>query len=119
MKMDNQEFEKFIEELYNSFEKYGIPRRVATTIISEAIYVRESSIANDKETKAIADDREKLYGPPPTKGSDEEKVTKVVRSQILYGSPPPSKEVMVNPVEQMLYGPPPIDTEIDEGKKRK
>ena len=38
MKMDNQEFEKFIEELYNSFEKYGIPRRVATTIISEAIY---------------------------------------------------------------------------------
>ena len=103
MKMDNQEFEKFIEELYNSFEKYGIPRRVATTIISEAIYARESSIANDKETKAIADDREKLYGPPPTKGSDEEKVTKVVRSQILYGSPPPSKEVMANVIWTTSY----------------
>ena len=118
MKMDNQEFEKFIEELYNSFEKYGIPRRVATTIISEAIYVRESSIANDKEIKAIADDREKLYGPPPTKSSDGEKGTKVVRSQILYGSPPPSRKVMENPVEQMLYGPPPIDSESNKGKKR-
>lgn len=113
MVLNNDDYDLFVEELLNSFERNGITRRLGTTIIADAVHEmkkkKETTVTKGSEIKEITYTRteQALYGPPPVR----EVVYESLDRQMLYGPPPVREVVEVHYHEkpQMLYGPPPVD----------
>ena len=97
MNINEEEFEKFVDEIKNVGKTYGIPEDVMTSIIADAIKNREDTLGNSQkgeEQKESIKDVVEIYGIPKVEFKEQFQDIRVI-----YGIPKDMEQMFSEKVD--------------------